>query len=262
MRHSQDHYYLLEIQYLGFRYHGWQKQPGVKTVQLMLEKTVKYVLGDQKFKLLGAGRTDAMVSVRKTAVQLMLRENLEYPEKFLNELNRNLPADIRALSIVTLKEDFNIIQDVVQKEYHYLFTHNEKMHPFCAPFMAGFNTDLDIRTMMETAAIFEGTQNFQGLCEYDHTDKSFIRTIQKCELVENKEVYASFFPKKSYVLKVTGKGFLRYQVRYMMGALLSIGENKLTKVELAAALKDGANETIASKAPASGLTLANVVFDI
>ena len=55
-------YYLIKIQYLGYRFHGWQKQPNLKTVELMLQRTLKYVLQEQKFKILGAGRTDAMVS--------------------------------------------------------------------------------------------------------------------------------------------------------------------------------------------------------
>jgi len=50
-------YYLLKIQYLGFRYHGWQKQPDVLTVERMVERTFSYVLNRKNFKLLASGRT-------------------------------------------------------------------------------------------------------------------------------------------------------------------------------------------------------------
>ena len=60
-------YYLVHIQYLGFRFHGWQRQPGVKTVESMVVKTLAFILGHEDFKILGAGRTDAMVSAGDAA---------------------------------------------------------------------------------------------------------------------------------------------------------------------------------------------------
>ena len=47
-------YYLLKIQYLGFRYHGWQKQPKLLTVERMLQRTLQFVLQRNTFKLLGS----------------------------------------------------------------------------------------------------------------------------------------------------------------------------------------------------------------
>ena len=60
-------FYLVNVQFLGYRFHGWQKQPNTKTVHLMIDRTLKYILGEQKFKTLGAGRTDAMVSANQAA---------------------------------------------------------------------------------------------------------------------------------------------------------------------------------------------------
>ena len=65
-----NNYYLIEIQFLGYRYHGWQKQPNLKTVHLMIDRTINYILENNKFKSLGAGRTDAMVSAPQTAFEL------------------------------------------------------------------------------------------------------------------------------------------------------------------------------------------------
>ena len=69
---NKRYYYLVKIQYLGYRFHGWQKQPDVKTLHLMIDRTLKYILDDQKFKTLGAGRTDAMVSANEAALELFL----------------------------------------------------------------------------------------------------------------------------------------------------------------------------------------------
>ena len=47
-----NNYYLIEIQFLGYRFHGWQKQPNLKTVHLMIDRTINYVLEDNKFKII------------------------------------------------------------------------------------------------------------------------------------------------------------------------------------------------------------------
>ena len=47
-------YYLVKVQFLGYRFHGWQKQPNTKTVHLMIDRTLNYILGEQSFKTLGA----------------------------------------------------------------------------------------------------------------------------------------------------------------------------------------------------------------
>src|SRR5690625_624728 len=133
-------YYLIKLQYLGFRYHGWQKQPQLKTVERMVERTTNYVLRslldiENRFKLLACGRTDAMVSAHQTYVELFLEETPLDLEEFFPLFNRNLPQDIRALAITETDAKFNIIQHPQEKEYLYFFSFGQKHHPFCAPFM-------------------------------------------------------------------------------------------------------------------------------
>ena len=107
----QRFYYLIKIQYLGYRLHGWQRQPGLKTVEGLVKKTLKFVLPDIKFKILGASRTDAMVSAHEAAFELFIdHQPLENMADFLVLFNKNLPPDIRALSIKETDASFNIIQ--------------------------------------------------------------------------------------------------------------------------------------------------------
>jgi len=259
MKHPNDHYYILRFQYLGFRYHGWQKQPQVKTLQGMTERTINYVLEGRPFKILSAGRTDAMVSAQDAAVQLITREQLDR-NNFLKDINNNLPADIKLMDIEPMPDDLNIIQDVGTKVYHYLFAQGVKFNPYCAPFMALIHESLDIPKMIDAAPVFKGTHNFGCFCEPSDKVIDFNRTITNCVLTENTEVKASFFPKESYVLEIVGSGFMRYQVRYIMGALLAVGRGELTVKQIEQALESGGKEPLASKAPASGLVLTQVNF--
>ena len=41
---QKRYYYLVKFQFLGYRFHGWQKQPKTKTLHLMIDRTLKYVL--------------------------------------------------------------------------------------------------------------------------------------------------------------------------------------------------------------------------
>lgn len=127
---AQKNYYLIYVQYLGFRYSGWQKQPGQRTLESMVEKTLRFILPERNFKVLAAGRTDAKVSALETAFELFL-EGLPLVDDtaFLEKLNTNLPPDIKALSIETVSSDFNIIRSPRVKTYAYLFSHGQKNHP-------------------------------------------------------------------------------------------------------------------------------------
>ncbi|WP_411895154.1 tRNA pseudouridine synthase A [Winogradskyella sp. A2] len=255
-------YYLINIQYLGYRFHGWQKQPDVKTVHLMIDRTLKYILGEQRFKTLGAGRTDAMVSANEAAIELFLYDKpIEDFDSFLGIFNHNLPQDLRALSIKQVDEKFNIIQDSKIKEYHYVFSEGTKNHPFCAPILSTILEPLDVELMKKGAKLFEGTHNFKPYC-YRATDKGeYTRTIKKSEIIENDIYTASFFPQSTYVFKIRGKGFMRNQIRLMFGCLIKLGRGEVTLDYIESTLQPNSKEVMDYIAPASGLILHSLDFD-
>jgi tRNA pseudouridine38-40 synthase len=256
----KKYFYLFKIQYLGYRFHGWQKQPKVKTLHLMIDRTFKYILEDSYFKTLAAGRTDAKVSANEAAFELFLHHKIEDEAEFLKLFNLNLPQDIRALSMQEVSEDFNIIQSSKTKEYVYLFTHGEKCHPFCASLMTTILDQLDIELMKQGAKLFEGTHNFKTYC-YKATDEGvYNRTVQTCELIENNLYSANFFPEISYALRVVGNGFGRNQIRLMMGALIKLGRNEMTLDEIQKSLLPESKIVIEYIAPASGLILNKIEF--
>ncbi|GAB2769380.1 tRNA pseudouridine(38-40) synthase TruA [Actinomadura fibrosa] len=252
---------MLEIQFLGYRLHGWQRQPGFKTVEGLVKKTLRFVLGEKRFKILGASRTDAMVSAHRAAFELFIdHEPLENMADFLLEFNQNLPPDIRALSIKEVDAKFNIIQHPKQKEYIYLFAFGKKSHPFAAPLMATFLDDLDVDLMMEGAKLFEGEHSFHNYCTKPTESTVLIRELSHCEIQLNTEITASFFPEKSFVLRVQGAGFLRNQIRLIMGALVMLGRGELSLEDIRKSLDPEVKEPITYIAPGSGLILNKVDF--
>lgn len=256
----KKYFYLITIQYLGYRFHGWQKQPDVKTLHLMVDRTFNFILEGKRFKSLSSGRTDAMVSAECAAIELFLFEPIEDLTAFLELFNRNLPQDIRALEITEVDAKFNIIQNSKIKEYIYLFAHGEKCHPFCAPIMTTILDALDIELMKQGAKLFEGENYLKSYC-YKPTDNGiYTREIMLCELVENNIYTANYFPEKTYILRVQGQGFMRNQIRLMMGTLIDLGKGKLTLQDIKDSLKPDSNIKMNYIAPASGLILKNIDF--
>jgi tRNA pseudouridine38-40 synthase len=248
------------VQYLGYRFHGWQKQPNLKTVHLMIDKTLRFILEKKPFKTLGAGRTDAMVSANEAAFELFLSEPIEDVPAFMELFNFNLPQDIRVLNIEAVSDTFNIIQNSKVKEYLYLFSEGKKNHPFCAPLITTILEPLDVDLMKQGAKCFEGTHYFKSYC-YKATDEGiYNRTIETCEIVTNDLWTANFFPEKTYILRVRGKGFMRNQIRLMMGTLIKLGRGDITIEYIQNSLKPDSQEVMDYIAPASGLMLNKVEF--
>lgn len=248
------HLYLIHLQYLGFRYHGWQIQPDVKTLQYMINRTITYVLGHSRFKTIGSSRTDAMVSANHTIFELFLKEDIE-ADSFLQLFNENLPADIRATHIETTTPDFNIIQSPKIKEYHYLFACGQKAHPFSAPLMATFPDKLAISLMQKGAKLFEGKHDFIYYCRKPSPQTKTEREILLSQIEENTLYQANFFPSPSYLYRIQSKGFLRNQVRIMMGSLLLLGKGELSLEQIQATLQNPQVNKQPFLAPASGLIL-------
>ena len=121
--------------------------------------------------------------------------------------------------------------------------------------------DLDIDIMKKGAALFTGTHNFKPYC-FRATDKGvYTRTIDSCELIENKLFTANFFPEKTYTLIVKGKGFGRNQIRLMMGTLIELGRGEIDLTAITNSLQANSNVVMNYVAPASGLILNTVEFE-
>jgi len=252
--------YLVKIQFLGFRFHGWQKQPHLKTVHSILDKTLKFVFKGIRCKTVGVGRTDAKVSAELYAFQLFIDEMVD-EESFLTLFNKNSPADMRALSLQEVDATFNIIQHPKVKEYRYYFSFGEKNHPFAASLLVGFQEHLNIDLMKKAAKLFEGHHYFGNYCTKPTEKTVLFRKIDACFVEQNIDLSANFFPEESYVFVVKGKGFLRNQIRLMMGMLVEVGKGAYDLEFVKLSLQEDARISFLKNiAPASGLQLYDIQF--
>ncbi|MEP2239771.1 MAG: tRNA pseudouridine(38-40) synthase TruA [Maribacter sp.] len=253
--------YLVRLQYLGFRFNGWQEQPKLKTIVGMLNKTFTFLYPNATYKILGAGRTDSKVSSLDGAFELFVEEPILNLDSFLEDFNYNLPSDIRLLSIKPVDQHFNIIKDSKTKEYHYFFSFGKKNHPFSAPFITNYIDRLDLNLMKQGASLFAGTHDFSVYTASLKPNTITVREIDSCSIITNNILTANFFPEQSYILKVVGQGFMRYQIRMIMGALVQLGKNEITLDEIKESLVTGSTYKLNTIAPGSGLILNKLDFN-
>ncbi|MCI5059035.1 MAG: tRNA pseudouridine(38-40) synthase TruA [Flavobacteriales bacterium] len=255
------HKYVLRIQFSGFRFHGWMIQKDQLTVQGMLEKTLSFVLQTNSFKTLASSRTDAKVSALDLPVLLITEQKLE--KSFLKKMNLNLPQDIKLINVEEEDLSFDILQQNVEKEYIYSFCNDyDGFHPFMSNTIARFR-ELDLNKMKKAAPLFEGTHDFSRFTAQKKSIKNS-RTIKHCKISKrteqipllNKEI-------EIHQLLVISNSFLQYQVRLMMGALIEVGQGKITMEALNQMLDEEGNgdeDKIKTIAPGSGLMLNKVTF--
>jgi len=111
------------------------------------------------------------------------------------------------------------------------------------------------------AKLFEGEHYFHKYCTKPSVNTIFKREILKCEISDNDIYTANFFPKRSYVLRVRGKGFLRYQIRFMMGILFQLGKGEVTLDFIEQSiLENNDQKPLRYIAPSSGLQLYDINF--
>ena len=82
----------LTIAYDGTEYHGWQIQPGLRTIQGVITEAIQDLTGSE-IRLFGASRTDAGVSALGQVGLIQIDSPIP-TENLARAITGRLPADI------------------------------------------------------------------------------------------------------------------------------------------------------------------------
>lgn len=248
-------HYLLKLQYLGHRFDGVQKNPGIRSLQGLLEERIVTAFGltegcSTKF----SSRTDKMVSALENYCLLMTGD-VQLPGSAMVRLNAFLPPDIRVLEFKKVDSSFVLQKAVVEKEYTYTFSCARQVHPFVSPFVVNFEDELDLQVMKEAAELFVGEHYFMNYCLRPKAASEFTRTIFSCSLERAEGHKYPYYPEDVYQVSIRGDRFLRGQVRLMVGTLIRAGKKEITLTQIEASLKQADPSFVKFLVPAAGLTL-------
>lgn len=114
---SDSRTFRLTVAYDGTAFHGWQKQPEVRTVQGELEAALSRVL-EGEVKTAGAGRTDTGVHARGQVASFSHPTSL--PARALPPLlNAELPPDMRVMDAAECRSTFHARHSALARRYEY-----------------------------------------------------------------------------------------------------------------------------------------------
>lgn len=241
--------YLINFSYDGSKYCGYQMQPDLDTIQERLEKAVEIVNKGIRKTVQSSGRTDKGVHALDQYAHVDLDIDIE-PYKLKRALNSNLPDDIYIRNVSVVDKDFHARYNVIEKEYKYCINLGE-YNPIERNYVFQYNYKLDINSIVEAIKIFEGEHDFRAFVTENINKPNCVRKIEEAK-VEN-------FGEK-LVFTFRGNGFLRYQVRNMVGILIKLGENKIDKNDLIKILESKNRDKGGVTAPANGLFLTKVKY--
>ena len=208
--------YKWTVKYDGYNYMGFQIQNELPTIELYITKAIKKLL-DVDVKIYVSGRTDRYVHAIGQVFHFDIERNI--PASGIQRgLNSYLPDDIYITDVEMVDEEFHSRFSAVSKEYRYYINIGE-YNPLTVRY-APHITGLDVNLMRDALKLLEGTHDFRGFASASiHPLKETKKTIFSATLNEYNDYLEFIF---------IGNGFLKYQIRRMMGLIIEIGKKKET----------------------------------
>ncbi|HLP44666.1 MAG TPA: tRNA pseudouridine(38-40) synthase TruA [Candidatus Kapabacteria bacterium] len=241
--------YKITVHYDGTRYCGWQFQaPPLKTVQGELMRALQ-IIAKHRVIVTGSSRTDAGVHSAGLVANFHLKIKIA-PESLKKALNSLLTEDIRIVDCEVMDKSFNARFSAKGKIYVYRIFFGQTVSPFTCRFMHHIPYPLNLRQMRKCLPYFIGEKDFSSFTS-DDPDKNRIREISEFTMkVRGEEI----------TFTITGKSFLRYMVRNIIGTIIDVGRGKLKPGDLPGIFAAKDRKKGGQAAPPKGLILAKVIY--
>ncbi|HLK89439.1 MAG TPA: tRNA pseudouridine(38-40) synthase TruA [Polyangia bacterium] len=237
------------VEYDGTNFAGWQRQPGQRTVQGVLEDTLKEMTGESVF-MRAAGRTDAGVHADGQVVTFDLEVNIP-PHGLLRGLNSVLPEDVALVDVALAPADFDARFSARGKVYRYTVWAHFVRSPLRAQRAWHVRQPLDLEAIRAAAAALVGEHDFRAFRASDCERRTTRRIVRRIDVDRQGAVLT---------IDVEATAFLKNMVRILVGTLIDVGRGRLEPAAVARMLQTGDRAAGGMTAPAQGLTLLRVIY--
>jgi tRNA pseudouridine38-40 synthase len=242
--------YKLTIAYDGTAFHGWQLQPGRRTVQGVLEEAVLRLTGEER-RVHASGRTDAGVHADGQVVVFDLDREWE-PRRLQLALNSVTAGDVTAKAVEIVDDAFDPRRWASSRRYVYRIWNASWESPFLRRYTWRLTAPLDVDAMAAAAAHLLGEHDFTSFRAAGCDAETPVRRVFRSGIERDAECIA-------YTIEATA--FLRHMVRNVVGTLAEVGLGKRRAEDIPALLEARDRTLAAPTAPARGLSLVEVRYD-
>ncbi|MBI4517569.1 MAG: tRNA pseudouridine(38-40) synthase TruA [Deltaproteobacteria bacterium] len=244
-------HYKLTLQYDGTNYLGWQVQPQGRTIQGVLESAVAKLFG-MPARVTAAGRTDAGVHALGQVACLHVDKVMAVAD-VQRALNALTPPDIAITDAAVVADDFDPRRHARRRSYCYRIWTPRWRSPFWHRFTWHLWAPLDVAAMNQAAALVLGEHDFTSFRAVDCDAATAVRRIFRSEFSAKAE-------QLTYTVEATA--FLRHMVRNLVGTLVEVGRGERSVEEFRALLALRDRTRAGATAPAQGLCLVSVAYDL
>ena len=273
---KQNQTWKLTLAYDGTDFHGWQIQPGQRTIQGELQFALDRIVGESPLPQ-GSGRTDAGVHALAQVASFALQARIP-PANLVRALNRSLPGSIRILAAEIVPDTFHARHSAVAKTYEYRVLPIEPAcHQICPPFLARYvypySWPVDLARLNAAAGAFLGEHDFRSFAASDpdlatrsneSDDDTAIQTQSRTAV---RTVHSSAWHQQTtdgfslLIYRVRGNGFLHHMVRNLVGTMLDVARGYMRLEDIPTILDAHDRSLAGPTAPARGLFLHSVEYD-
>lgn len=261
------------LSYDGSEFAGWQVQPGLATIQGTLASAIGRLTGEKVLPQ-GSGRTDAGVHALAQVAGFETSSTIPVGN-WLKALNDILPASIRVLNVSPAGTEFHARKSARAKTYRYRIYRGAICPPFLARYVWHYPYPLDEEAMMRAAAVVVGEHDFTSFAAVDpervermageeKLDHEGEEGAQRTAISNVRTVFSSTWTREDIELIYTirGNGFLHHMVRNLVGTFLLAGKRTLNPEDIQRILVTRDRSAAGPTAPAAGLYLVNVEYDL
>ena len=241
--------YFLHIAYNGNNYRGWQKLPGIVSVQKVIETTLSQVL-KEVVSIVGCGRTDAQVHASQFFFHFDIDRELDFDLQF--RLNKCLQHDIVIFDVIPMEGLPHARFDAIQRSYdYYIHTQKDPYLPGLSSFYPLANPKLD--KINQAVGLLTNYNDYGCFCKsplkYEHT----ICQVSKAQLFTN-------IDRTRLRFHISSNRFLAGMIRIIIGKLLEIGYGELTVADFEQYLISKITPKTIIPVYAQGLYLSKVTY--
>ena len=239
----------LTLSYDGTDFHGWQTQPGYRTVQETLETAVGRLTGE-RVRLNASGRTDAGVHA-VGQVANFYSETRHSCETLVRAINAHLPEDVVVRACEDVPQSFDANKDALRKLYRYVIHDGPVPDPFLRRYCCRSRHRLDAAAMARASRCLVGRHDFHSFETEWPNRMCSIRTITHLSVNRFGE---------TIWIDVEADGFLYNMVRAIAGTLMNVGRGFWPESRVEEILKAEDRRDAGPTAPPQGLFLMRVTY--